>query len=66
MRKRNEFSNFDDKRRKFGDPLVYRPAAFLFARYHNDRFLTFFDALAPYKYSCLYGKQWDKDAKAIK
>ena len=30
MRKRNEFGNFDDKRKKFGDPLVYRPAAFSF------------------------------------
>ena len=30
MSKRNEFGNFDEKRRKFGDPLVYRPAAFFF------------------------------------
>ena len=26
MRKHNEFDNFDEKRRRFGDPFVYRPA----------------------------------------
>ena len=70
MRKRNEFGYFDEKRRKFGDPLVYRPAAFLllfFFRYHNDRFLTFFSALVPYKHSCLLvSNGWDNAANAIK
>ena len=68
MRKRNEFGNFDDKRRKFGDPLVYRPAAFsfFFFRYHNDLFLTFFSALAPFIAFRFTSKQWDRDAKANK
>ena len=66
MRKRNAFGNFDEKRRKFGDPLVYCTAAFFFSFFVITTTVSFFSALAPYKHSWLLVSNGTKMQKQLK
>ena len=61
-----DFGNFDYKRRKLGDLLVYRPAAGSFFHMCNDRFLGFLSALFQYNYSCLLVSDKGKRQKHLK
>ena len=66
MRESNKFGNFDDKRGKLGDLLVYRLAADSFFHLYNDRFLGFLSALLQYNYSCLLVSDKRKVQKHLK